>query len=194
MERAFKSCWNGQPTPLTFDTTAIGATSYQDLIITNVGNGTAAITDVIIDNDAFSVEFLDPYVPPTPQAPCYTIPANDYGGDFDVPYREFYLTIEGGAFPDNLYWNIYDAWGAYNYDQWGPVADFPICLPDNWNLPTNPEEFCCYNYFEFYTYHDLFNPVFTDGIVFTIRTNGTMKSGLSTSATGPTGNTAAQPM
>ena len=154
---------------LYFDTTAIGATSYQDLIITNVGNGTAAITDVIIDNDAFSVEFLDPYVPPTPQAPCYTIPANDYGGDFDVPYREFYLTIEGGAFPDNLYWNIYDAWGAYNYDQWGPVADFPICLPDNWNLPTNPEEFCCYNYFEFYTYHDLFNPVFTDGIVFTIR-------------------------
>ena len=154
---------------LYFDTTAIGATSYQDLIITNVGNGTAAITDVIIDNDAFSVEFLDPYVPPTPQAPCYTIPANDYGGDFDVPYREFYLTIEGGTFPDNLYWNIYDPWGAHNYDQWGPVTDFPICLPDNWNLPTNPEEFCCYNYFEFYTYHDLYNPVFTDGIVFTIR-------------------------
>ena len=154
---------------LYFDTTAIGATSFQDLVITNVGNGTAAITDIIIDNDAFSVEFLDPYVPPTPQAPCYTIPANDYGGDFDVPYREFYLTIEGGAFPDNLYWNIYDPWGAYNYSQYGPVTDYPICLPDNWNLPTNPDDYCCYNYFEFNTQHELYNPVFTDGIVFTIR-------------------------
>ncbi|MCH1576506.1 MAG: hypothetical protein L7S67_09545, partial [Flavobacteriales bacterium] len=154
---------------LTFDTTAIGATSYQDLIITNVGNGTAAITDVQIDNEAFSVEFLDPYVAPTPQEPCYTIPANDYGGDFDVPYREFYLTVEGGAFPDELYWNIYDPWGANNYSQYGPVTDYAICLPDNWNLPTNPDDYCCYNYFEFNTQHELYNPVFTDGIVFTIR-------------------------
>ena len=154
---------------LTFDTTAIGATSTADLIITNVGNGTAAITDVQIDNDAFSVEFLDPYEAPTPQEPCYTIPANDYGGDFDVPYREFYLTVTGGAFPDELYWNIYDPWGAYNYSEYGAVTDFPVCLPDNWELPTDPSEYCCYNYFEFYTEHQLYNPVFTGDMTFTIR-------------------------
>ena len=154
---------------LTFDTTAIGATSYQDLIITNVGNGTAAITDVQIDNDAFLVEFLDPYVAPTPQEPCYTIPANDYGGSFDVPYREFYLTVEGGAFPDELYCNIYDPWGAFSYEVYGAVTDYPVCLPDNWELPTDPSDLCCYNYFEFYTEHQLYNPVFTADMSFTLR-------------------------
>ena len=56
-----------------FDTTAIGATSYADVTVANVGDGVAYLSPQSDETGLFSVELIDDRVEPGMPEPCATL-------------------------------------------------------------------------------------------------------------------------
>ena len=145
--------WSGFE--VEFGTTAIGATSYADLVVTNTGNGTATLDFDDSQSEIFSVELIDDFVDPGLGTPCGSVDG--------VDFYPFTLTVTPGIYADfgTFNWYVYpngytdffseNGVGAAYYFEDGGVGDpgylynpydgssYPVLEPLDMCLPLTSE-------------------------------------------------------
>ena len=125
------------PESLTFDTTAIGGSSYLDVVISNVGDGMAEVTVQDSPSGLFVADFVE-----GSQAvlePCNNVEGSDY--------FTYTLHVNLGSDPGNTYWYIYDEYGVnyYGGSYNNPADGMELCLPHDFSQDVE-------TYIEFFNY------------------------------------------